>query len=81
MPFSAKIFFSIGCVVVGALICFAKYSGNAAGKDWFWRGGKNDPFRNIIFHADGSMRKYAKVWVIALFAVLLFVLWLFVPLV
>jgi hypothetical protein len=79
MPFNLKIFFSIACVVVCVLIYFAKSSGNSAGKDWFWRGGKNDPFRKMLFRVDGSMRSYAKACILVLFALFLFALWFLLP--
>ena len=41
-----------------------------AGPNWLWRGGRYDPVRNLFFRADGSWRRYGKLGVVAVWAVL-----------
>lgn len=79
MPLGIKLFFTLACAVIGAWICFAKSNGNVAGEDRLWRGGKNDPFRTMLYRVDGSMRSYVKVWILVGFALFLVALWFFVP--
>ena len=50
-----------------------------AGPTWIWQWGQYDPIRNIFFKADGSFRKYGRLFLSAiLVAVLLGILYLMV---
>ena len=42
-----------------------------AGPDWMWRLGRYDPVRNFFFRRDGSWRRYGKIGLFAIVALLL----------
>jgi hypothetical protein len=33
----------------------------AAGPDWMWAGGRNDPIRRLYFRPDGSFRRFGRI--------------------
>ena len=79
MPTTIKIFFTIviGLLVLGVLAASRK--SNSAGPNYFWRMGKSDPVRILIFREDGSLRRYTKITTLLFFCILLGVIWLLIP--
>ena len=73
-----KIIFTVIAVILSIAIYSIPSSSSFAGSNRFWRGGKDDPFRNALFQTDGSFRKYTKLFIILWFYLCLGVLWLFV---
>lgn len=62
-------------VLLGIAICFIDPKANNAGPNWFWRGGKNDLFRNLLCRPDGSFRRYTKLGILIWWAVCLAIFW------
>lgn len=79
MPFSIKIAFTIATFVGIVLLFLAATKKDNASPNSFWRGGGNDPFRNLFFKIDGSFRRFAKVSILVIFLIWLLVLWMLVP--
>lgn len=57
-------------VIGAAIVFFAVLFTRGAGPDWMWKLGRRDPVRNLLFHADGSWRRHAKLvlvvfWLVA----------------
>ena len=79
MPFNVKLFFSIVSVIIAVAICFSQPSSNKSVEDFFWRGGKKDPFRNMLYRVDGTFRSYSKAGILLFIGFLVLSLWLLVP--
>jgi len=79
MPITIKIAFTIaiGLLALGLLATTGK--ANSAGPNWLWRLGKSDPVRNLIYRADGSLRRFTKLVALFFFALFLSVIWLVIP--
>jgi hypothetical protein len=73
-----KIIFTVFAIAIGVAICFIDPKGNNAGSDWFWKGGRHDPIRNLICRPDGTFRRFTKVGILMWFAAFLAILWLVV---
>ena len=46
---------------IAALLLATALFAKGPGPAWMWRGGKDDPIRNILFRPDGSWRRYGRV--------------------
>lgn len=68
---------AIVLVIVGVLCVDPKVDNT--GGDGFSRGGKRDPFRNLLMRPDGSLRRATKPVLVAMLAVLLVVVWIAQP--
>ena len=79
MPLNIKIIFTIFVIIIGLLIIFLTPKKKNAGPDWIWRFGKDDPFRNLFFNPDGSMKHLMKTLILVVFAVLLSIVWILIP--
>jgi hypothetical protein len=66
-------------VAIGTAVCFVDSKANNAGPDWFWRLGKSDPIRTVLFRSDGQLRRYSKLGLLAWFGAVLSLLWIFAP--
>jgi hypothetical protein len=47
----------------------------SAGPNWLWRGGKQDPFRALLFREDGSFNRFGRVALLAFLIPASFVAW------
>ncbi len=63
-------------VAIGTAVCFIDPKANNAGPDWFWRFGKSDPMRFLLFRPDGQLRRFTKLGLLAWFGVVLSLLWI-----
>ena len=79
MPIGGKFLFTIFAIVVIAVLCVVPSSAIRPGPDWFWRWGRNDPIRHMLFRPEGCLRKYAKIVTIAWLVIFLLVIWLTLP--
>jgi hypothetical protein len=70
-----KIIFTVFAVAIAVAICFIDPKRNNAGPDWFWKGGRRDPIRNLICQRDGTFRRFTKVSILMWFAAWLAILW------
>ena len=73
MPIGTVLFFVVIAAGVGLMAFFFT---RGAGPDWMWRGGRNDPVRNMLFRADGSWRRYGKLGVLLFWLAILGVTYL-----
>ena len=69
----------IAAALTGVLVVVLRpRPANKAGPTWLWALGEADPFRNMLFRKDGSLRKFSRIAVCILvvpalvFALLLF---------
>jgi hypothetical protein len=68
LPVGTILFF----LVIGITVAyFALLWVRGAGPDWMWRLGRHDPVRNFFFRPDGSWRRYGKIGLFAIVALLL----------
>ena len=79
MPTGAKWIFSIALVIIAVAFAFVDPNANNAGPDWMWRGGKNDPIRNLLCDSDGKFYKWTKTGVFLYWIGAILILWLVVP--
>ncbi|WP_162042662.1 hypothetical protein [Undibacterium sp. YM2] len=79
MPLNIKFFFTLAITVIAVLIYFSGSGKGSAGPDWWWTLGRHDRVRQMLFRPDGSARRYMKISALSLFAIVLLILWVFVP--
>lgn len=79
MPQNIKFFLTLAIAIVAVLIYFSDSGKSSAGPDWWWKLGRNDRIRQMLFRPEGSARRYTKISILSLFAIVLLILWLFVP--
>ena len=75
MPITIKIILSTFVALICFGILFINPSTNNAGPDWFWMGGKNDPFRNLLCKSDGTLRAYVKPVFILFCLIFIWLIW------
>jgi len=75
MPTSVKIIITFVAALFGIMVCLIDPKSNNAGADWFWRGGRRDPIRNLICRSDGTLRKYSKIGILFGIAWFLAIVW------
>jgi hypothetical protein len=66
-------------VAIGTAVCFVDPKANNAGPDWLWRLGKSDPVRVLLFSSNGQLRRFTKLGLLAWFAMIVSLLWIFAP--
>jgi hypothetical protein len=79
MSVGVKVIFTIVICVLGIALFFVDSKANNAGPNWFWRLGSTDPVRALLFHPDGSFRRFIKAGALIFFGAGLLMLWLLVP--
>jgi hypothetical protein len=79
MPASIKLVLVLFAAVMAVGICFARPKDNLAARPWLWRGGENDLMRRMLFRADGSFRKHAKLGSAVFFVVFASLVWFAIP--
>jgi hypothetical protein len=78
MPLEVKLFFTVPTIILIIVIWAIPSGAIRPGPDWFWRWGRNDPARRLLFRTD-SLKKYARVGIIAWLCIFLLVIWLALP--
>jgi hypothetical protein len=79
MPIGVKIIFTVALAAVALAFLFVDPQANNAGPNWIWRGGGRDGIRNIICRQDGSLRKYTKQSILAIWLAVLMLVWIVFP--
>jgi hypothetical protein len=57
-------------VIAAGIAYFVLLFVNGAGPDSLWRLGRHDPLRNLLFHPDGTWRRFGKLGVLFAIAAL-----------
>ena len=76
MPYQVKIIFTVATLLAAIAVLFINSAAVNAGPDWFWRLGRRDPFRNLFFRRDGTLRRHTKAGILAFFTIFLTAIWL-----
>ena len=73
-PYQFKVLLTIASAVVVVVISFLVTPGHKDDDRW-WKGGKRDPFYQMLYTSDGVFRKHAKLVIIGGVIVVNILLW------
>jgi hypothetical protein len=79
MDVQTKVILTTIAMAVGIGILLLSKRADNAGPTSMWRLGRLDPVRNVLFRADGSLRRFTKATGLLLILIWLLMLWIIVP--